>query len=229
MKRRCRLLWRMPSVNLEDGDMKTTIITIGNGGYNIAADCIGAGIFSDYKLIVCDSDADDLKRNSASADCSFLLDRSVDKIPLNTRIRPIANEVTDRIYIFAALGGWVTRINILPLVMALDVPRKFIWSIFSMPSDFEGKEVNKRASVTRQLLWACTDMFLVQYNDKLSSIPDLQIGEMNEPIVNTLAMVSLFDIQKSIRFTEFYTEYIPEKYREAISMYRNVFRYPMID
>lgn len=208
--------------------MKTTIITIGNGGYNIAADCIESGIFSDYKLIVCDSDIADLKRNSASADCSFLLDRSVDKIPLNTRIRPIVNEVTDRIFIFAALGGWVTRINILPLVMALNVPRKFIWSIFSMPSDYEGDAVKKRASVTRQLLWACTDMFLVQYNDKLSSIPDLQIGEMNEPIVNTLAMASLFDIQKSIRFTESYTEYIPEKYREAISMYRNGFKYPSI-
>lgn len=211
--------------------MKTTIITIGNGGYNIAADCIESGIFRDYKLIVCDSDADDLKRNSGSADCSFLLNGSVDKFSLkdNSLIKPIVNEVTDRIFIFAALGGWVTRINILPLVMALNVPRKFIWSIFSMPSDYEGKEVYKRASVTRQLLWACTDMFLVQYNNRLSSIPGLTIREMNEPIVNTLAMASLFDIQKSIRFTESYTEYIPEKYREAISMYRNVFKYPTID
>ena len=40
--------------------MKSTIITIGNGGYNIAADCIESGIFSDYKLIVCDSDIADL-------------------------------------------------------------------------------------------------------------------------------------------------------------------------
>lgn len=209
--------------------MKSTIITIGNGGYNIAADCIETGIFSDYKLIVCDSDAEDLNRNSASADCSFLLDSNVDKITLNNhRIKPIVNELTDRIFIFAALGGWVTRINILPLVMALDVPRKFIWSIFSMPSDYEGKEVNKRASVTRQLLWVCTDMFLVQYNNKLSSIPGLSVGEMNEPIVNTLAIASLFDIRKSIRFTESYTEYIPEKYREAISMYRNGFKYPSI-
>lgn len=210
--------------------MKSTIITIGNGGYNIAADCIESGIFSDYKLIVCDSDIADLKRNSASADCSFLLNGSVDKFSLkdNSLIKPIVNEVTDRIFIFAALGGWVTRINILPLVKALNVPRKFIWSIFSMPSDYEGDAVKKRASVTRQLLWACTDMFLVQYNDKLSSIPDLQIGEMNEPIVNTLAIASLFDIQKSMRFTDSYTEYIPEKYREAISMYRNIFKYPSI-
>ena len=211
--------------------MKTTIITIGNGGYNIAADCIESGIFSDYKLIVCDSDAADLKRNSGSADCSFLLNGSVDKFYLkdNALIKPIVNEVTDRIFIFAALGGWVTRINILPLVMALDGPRKFIWSVVSMPSDFEGKEVNKRASITRQLLWACTDMFLVQYNNKLSSIHKLTVGEMNKPIVDTLAIASLFDIQKSIRFTKSYTEYIPEKYREAISMYRNVFRYPTID
>lgn len=210
--------------------MKTTIITIGNGGYSIAADCIESGIFSDYKLIACDSDDDDLKRNSASADCSFLLNGSVDKFSLkdNSLIKPIVNEVTDRIFIFMALGGWVTRINILPLVMALDVPKKFIWSIFSMPSDYEGREVKKRASVTRQLLWACTDMFLVQYNNKLSSIPGLPVGKMNEPIVNTLAMASLFDIQKSIRYTESYSEYIPEKYRETVRMYRNGFKYPSI-
>ena len=118
--------------------MKSTIITIGNGGYNIAADCIESGIFSDYKLIVCDSDIADLKRNSASADCSFLLNGSVDKFSLkdNSLIKPIVNEITDRIFIFAALGGWVTRINILPLVMALNVPRKFIWSIFLGQAEF---------------------------------------------------------------------------------------------
>lgn len=209
--------------------MKSTIITIGNGGYNIAADCIASGIFSDYKLIVCDSDADDLRRNSASADRSFLLDNSVDKFSIdNPRIKPIVDEVTKKIYIFAALGGMVTRINIPPLVLAMDAPRRFIWSVIAMPSDYEGREVKNRASITRQWLWACTDIFLVQDNNKLSSIPDLTIGEMNEPIVNTLAIASLFDIQKSIRFTKTYTEYITDKYREVISLYRNAFKYPSI-
>lgn len=210
--------------------MKSTILTIGNCGYNIAADCIASGIFSDYKLIVCDSDADDLKRNSASADRSFLLDNSVDKFSIdNPRIKPIVDELTEKIYIFAALGGMVTRINMLPLVLAMDVPRKFLWSIFSMPSDYEGKEVKKRASITRQLLWGCSDMFLVQDNNKLPLIPGLPVREMNEPIVNTLAIASLFDIRKSIRFIESYIEYIPEKYREAISLYRNGFKYPTAD
>lgn len=98
--------------------MKPSIITIGNGGYNIAADCIESGIFSDYKLIVCDSDAEDLKRNSVSADCSFLLDNSVDQLSLlhNPLKKPIGDEVTDRAFIFAALGGMVTRINV-PLLV----------------------------------------------------------------------------------------------------------------
>ena len=124
--------------------MKPSIITIGNGGYNIAADAIESGIFSDFKLIVCDSDADDLKRNSVSADRSFLLDDSVDKFSLtdNPMIKPIVDGVTDRIYIFAALGGMVTRINVPPLLVEMDAPRRFIWSIITMPSDLEGAEIS---------------------------------------------------------------------------------------
>ena len=127
--------------------MKPSIITIGNGGYNIAADAIESGIFSDFKLIVCDSDADDLKRNSVSADRSFLLDDSVDKFSLtdNPMMKPIVDGVTDRIYIFAALGGMVTRINVPPLLVEMDAPRRFIWSIITMPSDLEGAEIRKRA------------------------------------------------------------------------------------
>lgn len=210
--------------------MKPSIITIGNGGYNIAIDCIESGIFSDYKLIVCDSDADDLKRNSVSADCSFLLDSSVDKISLidNPLRKSIVDEVTDRAFIFAALGGMTTRINIPLLVGAMDDLRRFIWSVITMPSDYEGKEVLRRASSTCQWLWGCTDMFLVQNNNKLSSVHGLSIEKLNEPIVNTLAIASLFDIRKSIRYTESYTEYIPEKYCEAISLYRNVLKYPSI-
>lgn len=51
---------------------------------------------------------------------------------------------------------------------------------------------------------------------------------MNRPIVDPLAVASLFDIRKSIRYTDSYTEYIPEKYRAAITMYRNPFKYPTI-
>lgn len=210
--------------------MKPSIITIGNGGYNIAADAIESGIFSDFKLIVCDSNADDLKRNSVSADRSFLLDDSVDKFSLtdNPLIKPIVDEVTDRIYIFAALGGMVTRINVPPLLVEMDAPRRFIWSIITMPSDLEGAEIRKRAWSTCRWLLACTDMFLVQDNNKLSTISELPIGDMNRPIVDTLAVASLFDIRKSIRYTDSYTEYIPEKYRAAITMYRNPFKYPTI-
>lgn len=210
--------------------MKSTIITIGNGGYKIAADCIESGIFSDFKLIVCDSDAADLKRNSGSADCSFLLDNSVDTLfpKDNLLIKLIIDEVTDNIYLFAALGGIVTQIYLPLIVMASGKPERFIWNIISMPADNEGKEAMRRANIARQGLLAFADMFLVQYNNKLSSMPGLQIGGMNEPIVNTLAIASLFDIQKSIRYTESYTEYIPEKYRETVKMYRNVFKYPSI-
>ena len=51
--------------------MRPTIVAVGNGGYNIALYMITSGIFSDFKLIVCDMDAEDLNHNSANADCSL--------------------------------------------------------------------------------------------------------------------------------------------------------------
>lgn len=55
--------------------MKTTIIAVGNGGYNLASDIIKANIFPDSKFIVCDTDERNLEESSKNADETFLLDK----------------------------------------------------------------------------------------------------------------------------------------------------------
>lgn len=214
--------------NSKKSAVTPTIIAVGNGGYNIAADMIDAGIFSDFKLIICDSDADDLKRNSASADCSFLLDRvsEITYSKYGDLVRPIISESTDVIYLVAALGGMTSRVYAPLIAIAADQPGRFTWHIFTMPADSEGEGVKRRAKDTRSWLLPFGDMKLIQDNNL---IPDFPIGEMNRPIVETMAIASLFDIRKSVRYTEDYAEYIPEKYREAVNLYRNPFRYPPTD
>lgn len=208
--------------------MKPTIITIGNGGYNIAADMIYAGLFRDYKLIVCDTDAEDLERNSASAHCSFLLDSSIEMCHLKNHhsFRHIVNEATDVLYLVVALGGKTTQIFAPLIAMVAEQPGRFIWSIFSFPMNYEGTAAMKRSIAAYNYLLSFTDMLLRQDNDKLSSISGLTFGEMNKPIVETFAQISQFDIRKHIRYKDTYDEFIPEKYRDAIMLYNRNCRYP---
>lgn len=213
--------------NLEDGNMKPTIITIGNGRYNIAADMIASGIFSDFKLIVCDTDAEDLKHNSANADCSFLLDNSADTCPFKNYhfVEPIVNEITDVYYLVAALGG-KTSYAFVPAIAFKAYFGYFSWQILSTPADFEGDIVKKRARYTINHLLSLGDMKLIQDNNKLSSIPNLALGEMNKPIVETLISASKIDIRKIIRQKDYYDEFIPEPYRDTISLWKTFFKYP---
>lgn len=45
--------------------MPITIIAVGNGGYNLASDIKNAKLFTDAKLIVCDTDNKELANNAA--------------------------------------------------------------------------------------------------------------------------------------------------------------------
>ena len=47
--------------------MPITIIAVGNGGYNLASDIKNAKLFTDAKLIVCDTDNKELANNAAQA------------------------------------------------------------------------------------------------------------------------------------------------------------------
>ena len=207
--------------------MKPTIITIGNGGYNIATDMIAAGLFNDFKLIVCDTDAEDLKRNSANADCSFLLDNSYDICPFTNchLVEPIVKEITKVYYLVAALGG-KTSYAFVPAIAHKADFGYFSWQILSTPADFEGEIVKERTRHTINYLLSVGDMKLIQDNNKLSSIPNLALAEMNKPIVETLVSASKIDVRKSIRQKDNYDELIPEPYRDTIRLLKTFFKCP---
>lgn len=207
--------------------MKPTIITIGNGGYNIAADIIASGIISDYKLVVCDTDPEDLARNSANADCSFLLDNAVEIChpKYYHLVEPIVNEITDIYYLVAALGG-KTSYAFVPAIAHKADFGYFSWQILSTPADFESEIVKERARHTINYLLSVGDMKLIQDNNKLSSIPNLELAEMNKPIVETLVSASKIDIRKIIRQKDYYDELIPEPYQDTISLWKTFFKYP---
>ena len=54
--------------------MSITLVAVGNGGYNLASDIKNANLFTEAKLIVCDTDNQELANNAAQADASFRLD-----------------------------------------------------------------------------------------------------------------------------------------------------------
>ena len=54
--------------------MEATIIAVGNGGYHLAIDIINTGIIDSPQLIVCDTNATDLERNSEKATKTVLLE-----------------------------------------------------------------------------------------------------------------------------------------------------------
>lgn len=209
--------------------MANTIVSIGNGGFNIARDILDAGVLTDAKFIVCDTDAMDLAHNGQQADMTFLLDKTIDPKEFHNNVnlvRPITEEFNDELYIVAALGGWTTRLYAPLIATATEQWGKFIWCILTRPYRFEGEVPAKRCNDTMQWLSSFCNMTLLQDNDKLTDISGLSLEEINRPIVDTMSIVKLFDIRKSYRYTEDYTEYIPERYREAIRLYRNPWLFP---
>lgn len=212
--------------------MAATIVSIGNGGFNIARDIRDAGVLTNVKFIVCDTDAEDLARNGKSADMTFLLEGSIEPKRFFTEnrylVEPIAEELTDEeVYIIAALGGRTTWFYVPHIAFLLNASGKFVWHILSTPAVYEGKEVMDRSNdVLFNLMLFDFNMRLIQDNNKLANIPDLSMDEMNRPIVDTMSIVSLFNIRKSYSYTEDYTEYIPERYRDVIRLSPNPWLFP---
>ena len=168
--------------------MSETIISIGNGGYNVAAGLIAAYTFPDARVIVCDTDADSLERNSSIADESFLLEKlqkdvKSDDVEL---VNDVVGKATDNVIICATLGG-MTGSKYAPLVaLNARLQGKFVSAFFTMPSAFEGQQVNKRAAVARQQLIAASNVAVQQNNERVKEIDTLGLDDMDKPLIDTV-------------------------------------------
>lgn len=201
--------------------MKVTIIAVGNGGANIAHDLISDKIFPEHALIVVDTNKEDLERNSMNADKSFFVEpfRTNKKVRANLTgvVDNIIDETSDTVIICASLGG-KTGSKYAPLI-ALDaiLRGKFVVSLTSMPFSYEGKKKWEKAANSKMQLIASSNISIVQDNDRLSEIePELNFGELNKPIIDTLKFImsfcSLKDASETIDRKQL-DDLIPLKYR----------------
>lgn len=198
--------------------MKESIIAVGNGGYNLAADLIAAGLFPDARLIVCDTSEMDLEKNSANADESIHLSKLSRKVRSTDTelVEEVVAKTTDTVIVCATLGGMAGS-KYAPLI-ALDaiLKGKFVCSLFSMPYAFEGEQMMDRAMDARLQLIVSSNFAVQQNNDRLEEVESLWLNEMNKPLVETVKAALSESTLESVaaeRNNEALQSYIPEEYR----------------
>ncbi len=198
--------------------MNETIIAVGNGGYNLAADLISAGLFPEARLIVCDTNEKDLEKNSVNAAESFLLEklRKTVKAGDTALVDDIVEKASDSVIVCATLGG-MTGSKYAPLI-ALDaiLRGKFVCSFFSMPYGFEGEQKTKRAMNARMQLITSSNLAVQQNNDRLKEVESLGLNDIDKPFVETIKSAmshkSLAELANNPSNAELQA-YIPEEYR----------------
>lgn len=198
--------------------MNETIIAVGNGGYNLAADLIAAGLFPNSRLIVCDTNEKDLEKHSANATETVLLEKLNGKVKSDDTpiVEDIVAKASDSVIICATLGG-MTGSKYAPLIALEAILKdKFVCSFFSMPYEFEGEQKSKRAMNARMQLIASSNFVVQQNNDRLKEVESLGLNDIDNPLVKTLksalkdrTLVELANDPKNNALQE----YIPEEYR----------------
>ncbi len=168
--------------------MSVTIISVGNGGYNLATALIKSNIFPDAKLFVCDTDEQQLKQNSEDADKTFLLDK-IESVSSENRgiVSHIIDESSETAIVCATLGG-MTGTNYAPLIALEAILRgKFVCTLCSLPFAYEGVKKRTRAERVELPLFVASNLLIRQDNNRLSALKEeLTVYEMNKPIIETL-------------------------------------------
>lgn len=198
--------------------MKTTIIAVGNGGYNLASDIIKANIFPDSNFIVCDTEEKSLERNKTNADKTFLLEKFRGKVKAS--LIEVVDEIvavsSESVIICATYGGY-TGSKYAPLIALNAILKgKFVCSLIALDFNFEGDKHNQRSSNARMQTIAASNLVIQQNNDRLKEIGTLGLGDMNKPIVDTTASVLQNHTLKELSLwvgPESIQDLIPAEYR----------------
>ena len=75
--------------------MIVTIISVGNGRFNVATGIINAGIFLEHQLVVVDTEKDDFERHAEDADKSILFEK-FGRGKVKSALTGLVDEVLDR-------------------------------------------------------------------------------------------------------------------------------------
>ncbi len=200
--------------------MSVTIVSVGNGGYNIAADIIEANLFPDARVIVCDTENAALKRNSEKANKTFLLPKTkrgqqYAKSTDLDLVSDIVDSLGDTVIVCATLGGSTGGIYGPLIALGSRLSGRFVCSVTAIPSQTEGKAKTKRAHDGRLQIINSSNLTFTQYNERLSEIEDLWFYEMNKPLVETIASALKENTlqQLSINGREKNAELVPKAYQ----------------
>lgn len=198
--------------------MNETIIAVGNGGYNLANDLIAADLFTDARLIVCDTNEKDLEKNSANADESVHLLKFRGKVnsQKTSFVDDVVEKTSDKVIVCATLGG-MTGSKFAPLIALNAILKgKFVCSFFSMPYEFEGERKSNRAMNARMQLIVSSNLAVQQNNDRLKEVESLGLNDIDKPLIETVKSAmsarSLGELANDPKNATLQL-YIPEEYR----------------
>ncbi len=197
--------------------MDVTIVSVGNGGFNIASDIICANLFPDAQLLVCDTDPMSVENNSKDSCKSFLLPKAkrIFKSKDTVLVDSIVDSLSDTVIICATLGG-MTGGRYAPLIaLAARLSGRFVCSVTAWPYGFEGKAKAKRAVDASLQIVNSSNLTFKQDNERLSDIKGLWAHEMNKPLVETIssALKNCSLKQLSINGRKQNAELVPNAYR----------------
>lgn len=179
--------------------MKTTLIAVGNCGYNIATDIKESNVIQVDDVVVCDTDTQELEKFASKNPVKtfelspFEGETTSDK---SAMIADVISDDMDIIIVCAGLGG-KTGSRFAPLV-ALEgqMKNKVVFCIYTMPCIFEGEEVNKRSEIASIQLQVSSDLFIQQSNAVIQSSQYILLGELNKPILATLQRMAKYPLAK---------------------------------
>ena len=168
--------------------MNITLISVGNGGYNLASDLIKANVFPGAQFIVCDTDASLLEKNRATASKSFLLEKTNRKLSSQdlSDVDEVLADTADTVVVCATLGGKCGSTYAPLVALNAILQGKKVFSIVTLPSEFEGEDRVLRAAKTKAKVITASDSTLMQHNEQLNQIDGLQLNDMNKPVVDTM-------------------------------------------
>ncbi len=148
----------------------TTIISIGNGGCNVAdsvrKNAMGLG---DARFIYCDTNAEDLAKHGKSKDARLLLSSDMAEFP------DIFPKGCETLVVIATLGG-KTGNHIAPLATkkAKEIGIKSIIGAVTLPFGFEGEQHGTHArEAAKQMAENCHEMVVRKNEDLAKTYPEL--------------------------------------------------------
>lgn len=206
--------------------MNVTIISIGNGGFNIASDLKKTSVISDAKFIVCDTDKTDLKAHSAFADETFLLDglHNNARSAYESFVEQVVDAATDEIIVCVSLGG-VAGNKYAPLIaLEATLRGKWVCSVLSIPFKFERK--GNKAHTAKIKLVVASRLTIAQFNDELKeAIGEMTLDAMNTPLVETfMALLRGHELKDLCTSVTNLQELVPKKYLPLIWLRSDCYR-----